>query len=433
MKKYNNYQAILLFINIILLFKFTISSSSNTILGNSILRDDNYSILKGERIAILSNPTGIFQDTFTHIVDDMNSKSKKLDFDLIMILGPEHGFRGDQQAETGDPLYYKDNVTGLPVISAYYLTPSNITNILDVSNITAIVVDIQDVGTRLYTFIWTMYQVMLAASNAKHNIRIIVCDRPNPLGGIIVDGPMLDMNYVSGYGRANIPFLHGMTIGELSLYFNTLFDKPLISGIEIIKMKNWNRSMLFKDTNLPWIPPSPNLPTPFSAQAYGATVFIEATTVSEGRGTTTPFTLFGAPFIDTTQLALKLNNAFHCLSNYACFRSAYYDPTFAKYNGTVVPGVQFLEGRSGEVYFGDFKSATIILSILKELSIPSSSFVWDGSWFGHNGTELIDEYAGTNMYRIMLDEHKSVDEILLYFKPDRDLFISNTRSKFLLY
>jgi uncharacterized protein YbbC (DUF1343 family) len=330
MTKCNN-KLIVLFINILILIQCI--SSSNTILGNSILRDDNYSILKGERIAILSNPTGIFQDSFTHIVDDMNSKSNQLDFDLVLILGPEHGFRGDQQAESGDPLYYKDNATGLPVISAYYLTPSNITNVLDVSNITAIVVDIQDVGTRLYTFIWTMYQVMLAASNSNHNIRIIVCDRPNPLGGIIVDGPMMDMDYSSGYAYANIPFLHGMTIGELSIYFNSLFDKPLVSGIEVIKMKDWNRSMLFKDTNLPWISPSPNLPTPFSAQAYGATVFIEATTVSEGRGTTTPFTLFGAPFIDTTQLALRLNNAFQCLANNACFRSAYYDPTFAKYNG----------------------------------------------------------------------------------------------------
>lgn len=269
-----------------------------TILGNQILRDSNYKVLQNHRVAVLTNPTGVFADTMVHIVDEMNINP---DVNIICVFGPEHGFRGDKQAETGDELIYIDNSTKLPVYSAYNMNISQISQVLINMNITAIVVDMQDVGVRLYTFIWTMYNVMLAAKNTidnGHEVVFITCDRPNPLGGLIVDGPMLNMSCCSsGYGEFPITHVHGMTIGELTMLFNTEVGLPP-QNIQVIKMLHWNRAMTWKDTSLDWIPPSPNLPSPLSSTAYGATVFLEATTVSEGRGTTTPFEMFGAPFLD---------------------------------------------------------------------------------------------------------------------------------------
>jgi uncharacterized protein YbbC (DUF1343 family) len=245
-------------------------------------------------------------DNMNLIVDEM-TQDKRLN--VVAVLSPEHGFRGDKQAETGDPLFYIDKPTGLPVFSAYNMTTEQLALVLKDMNIEAVLVDMQDVGVRLYTFVWTMYEVMEATSilhhrNASSNLRIVITDRPNPLGGELVDGPLVNMSCCSsGYGRLPIPFLHGMTIGELGLLFNCALKIPA-ENVIVIKAQNWERSMVWTSfqqadsTFPPWIPPSPNLPTVMSAHTYGATVFLEATTAAEGRGTTTPFTMFGAPFLD---------------------------------------------------------------------------------------------------------------------------------------
>lgn len=228
---------------------------------------------------------------------------KEETLDIVAIFGPEHGFRGEKQAETGDNLVYIDEQTKLPVFSAYNMNPDQISTVLETMNITAVLVDMQDVGVRLYTFIWTMYDVMVACGrdNIYGKVSLIVCDRPNPLGGLLVNGPMLNMSCCrSGYGEYPIPHIHGLTIAELAVLFNTSPEINLPSqNIIPIKMNKWQRHMLWKDTELAWIPPSPNIPTPQTAMAYGATVFLEATTISEGRGTTTPFEIFGAPFLDS--------------------------------------------------------------------------------------------------------------------------------------
>lgn len=247
-------------------------------------------------------------DSMNLIVDEMAQDSR---LNVVAVLSPEHGFRGDKQAETGDPLFYIDKPTGLPVFSAYNMTTQQLTLVLKDMNIEAIVVDMQDVGVRLYTFVWTMYEVMDAVSilhkaNSSSDIRVVITDRPNPLGGELVDGPLVNMTCCSsGYGRLPIPFLHGMTIGELGLLFNGVLGIPT-ENVIVVKAQNWERSMVWTTFGEagsapvfpPWIPPSPNLPTVMSAHTYGATVFLEATTAAEGRGTTTPFTMFGAPFLD---------------------------------------------------------------------------------------------------------------------------------------
>jgi uncharacterized protein YbbC (DUF1343 family) len=199
---------------------------------------------------------------------------------------------------------YIDSVTGLPVYSAYSLSAENITRVIVAYNITAIVVDMQDVGVRLYTFIWTMLKVMQAAAGSSSGIRFIICDRPNPLGGLLVDGPLLNVSCCSsGYGLAPITHIHGMTIGELALFFNAEgLISPSLSRLEVLPVVGWVRSMSWGETGLQWVPPSPNIPTPASAVAYAGSVFLEATTISEGRGTTTPFQMFGAPFLDAQVL-----------------------------------------------------------------------------------------------------------------------------------
>jgi uncharacterized protein YbbC (DUF1343 family) len=446
------------------------STLSKVIVGVDILKNSDYSILKGSTLAALTNPTSLLND-FTHIVDDLAVNQPK---EMKLILGPEHGFRGNLQAETGDPDYYVDEYTNLPVISAYSLSTEELTAALKQYQIDTVLIDMQDVGVRLYTYIWTMFKVMNALSavgNQDHTVgkasispRLIIADRPNPNGGLLVDGPMLNMSFSSGYGRVPIPFLHGMTIGELAIYFNSFLENPFATeNIQIIKMENWKRSMTFYETGLSWIPPSPNLPTIFSALSYPATVFLEATTLSEGRGTCTPFTIFGAPFYSAHSLANSLNALFpdcHAssssfssssdssgsvsapVSSPSCFRAAYYQPTFQKYNNTMIEGVQYLEkvqwihassSSASSFVLRNFSSAVSLLIKLKELADPKDSFQWDGSWFGHPGTELMDQYAGTDQLRIMIDSGYSTEEIVNYFAPETDKFNQEVRSKYLLY
>jgi uncharacterized protein YbbC (DUF1343 family) len=224
--------------------------------------------ITGHRIAILTNPTGVFVDSMEHIVDVMAAEQF---LDVVAVFGPEHGFRGEKQAETGDEIMYIDEATQLPVFSAYNMDPPEITQVLIDMNITMVLVDMQDVGVRLYTFIWTMYDVMTAAASPTLNsaVSFVITDRPNPLGGLLVDGPLLNMSCcASGYGLYPITHIHGLTIAELALLFNKAVHLPA-ANIITIPMRNWRRHMTWTETGLPWIPPSPNVPTPHTAVAYG--------------------------------------------------------------------------------------------------------------------------------------------------------------------
>jgi beta-N-acetylhexosaminidase len=291
----------------------------------------------------------------------------------------------------------------------------------------AILVDLQDVGVRLYTFIWTMFTTMQAASIL--GARFVVADRPNPLGGLKVDGPILNMTCcASGYGRAPITHIHGLTIGELALFFNHYLEDT-VPDLVIVKAVGWQRSMTWDETGLEWILPSPNLPTFQSSLAYGATVFIEATTVAEGRGTTTPFTLFGAPFFNATSLALALNKEVDSptFASRPSFRAAYFDPSFSKFNGTDCAGVQWVRKVAPS-----FETALSILVTLRKMAVPLSSFSWDGSWFGHPGNELIDDYMGTPRVRELINGGFSARAISIAFSKDASDF-STARKPFLLY
>lgn len=401
-------------------------------IGSEVLRSSGWSDLIGHRTAVLSHPAGVFPDDLQHIVDILNgAEPRAAGVDVVAALAPEHGFRGDHQAEAGDPDRYIDVDTGLPVLSVYRKNADEICYAIRSVNATTVLVDIQDVGTRLYTFVWTLFDVMaaVAADDKSCGVqRFVVLDRPNPLGGRVVEGPLLNTSCCgSRYGRAAVPHRHGMTVGELASLFAQRELRSFGAALRVVKMEGWRRDMSWDETGLPWVPPSPNLPTARSTLAYSATVFIEATTVTEGRGTTTPFELFGAPFYRAPSLAAKLNKALDC-GDVACFRAAFFTPTFFKYNGSVVPAVQWVRlPTSGET----FPAAVRILLALRELA-HEGDFRWDGSWFGTAGSRLLDLYAGTPELRVLIDENATAESITARFGKDSALFVKE-RTPYLRY
>eukprot|EP00940_MAST-03C_sp_MAST-3C-sp2_P001937 g1937.t1 len=429
------------FVFIAAFFLPTIRCAFNTRPGAQVLRDRNWDLLRGERVAVLTNPSGILPDTLEHIVDVFFQE----EIDVVGILAPEHGFRGDRQAETGDKDVYTDSFTGFPVYSVYRKEATYIHELLEKHEVSTIVVDIQDTGTRLYTFVWTMFDVIEAASP---DVSVIVLDRPNPLGGVIVEGPLLNMSFASRYGKYPIPHRHGCTVGELALMFAAA-DPSSMSNVKVVAMEHWKREYGWENTGLPFVPPSPNLPTPGSVAHYVATVFLEATTVSEGRGTNVPFSAFGAPWLsngtlrgqNAKVLTDKLNqNAIACSSTTAaraCFRTNFYIPTFQKFNGTVVGGVHWMDDDAAGNIASAHVFARAMQILLEVMRVSDVHFEWDGSWFGTPGHRLMDLYAGTSRLREALDKARFRNsstgrDIANMFCDEAETF-RDRRAAFLLY
>jgi uncharacterized protein YbbC (DUF1343 family) len=249
--------------------------------------------LRDKRLGLLCNPASV--DTkYRHARDLINAAYPGR---LTALFSPQHGFYAEKQdnmIESGDIV---DPALHIPVFSLYGKTRVPTPEMMD--GIDVLLVDLQDVGTRVYTFLSTLsYCMEQAASTGR---QVMVLDRPNPVGGIRVEGNCLSPDLRSFVGRYPVPMRHGMTIGEYAQFINTEFE--IGCRLEIIPMKGWRRRMYFTDTGLPWIPPSPNLPTPASAVVYPGQVIWEGTSISEGRGTTLPFEMFGAPFLDTDKIA----------------------------------------------------------------------------------------------------------------------------------
>ena len=250
----------------------------------------------GKRLGLLSNPASI-DGELSHARDliDIHFPGQ-----LKALYSPQHGFFAEKQDNMVESEDITDPILKIPVFSLYGHTRKPKKEILDFIDI--LIIDLQDAGTRVYTFMYTMSYCLEAAKNL--NKKVIVLDRPNPINCIMVEGNCLSTDYTSFVGRYPIPMRHGLTIGELALLFNNHFS--IGCDLEIIQMENWNRAMFFTHTSLPWIPPSPNLPTPVSAMVYPGQVLWEGTNISEGRGTTQPFELFGAPFINTENVLSTL-------------------------------------------------------------------------------------------------------------------------------
>ena len=294
--------------------------------GLEILMGQKRALLAGKRVGLITNPTGVTLKLESAI--DLMARAR--DFKLAALFGPEHGVRGDAQAGAA----VADNVdarTGLPAFSLYGTTRKPTPAML--AGLDVLVFDIQDIGARFYTYPWTLALVMQAAREA--GIGVIVADRPNPIGGIRVEGPVLDSAFASFVGAYPIPIRHGMTLGELALMMNT--DFSIGCNLNVVRCTNWRRTDNASQTGLPWVPPSPNMPTIDTAFIYPGTCLIEGTNLSEGRGTAKPFELIGAPFIDAQALADKLNQ--RNLPG-ARFRPAWFTPSFSKFQGQLCAGVQ---------------------------------------------------------------------------------------------
>ncbi|WP_250161091.1 exo-beta-N-acetylmuramidase NamZ family protein [Peribacillus frigoritolerans] len=375
--------------------------------GIEVLLKEEKNVLSGKKVGLITNPTGI-DSKLTSIVDLLHDDP---DIHLTALFGPEHGVRGDAQAGASVE-YYIDEKTGLPVYSLYGKTKKPTPEML--KDVEVLVFDIQDVGTRYYTYIYTMAYAMEAAK--ENDIPFIVLDRPNPQGGESVDGPVLEPEFSSFVGLYPIPLKHGMTVGELATLFNKEFK--IGADLKIIKMKGWKRDMDYDDTGLPFVLPSPNMPTVSTTFVYPATGLIEGTNVSEGRGTTKPFELIGAPYINGDELAGKLN-ALRLPG--VKFRAASFTPTFSKHAGKLSHGV--------EIYITDreqFKAVPTGLHIIKTIQ---DLYPGDFEFLAANNFNLL---IGNGWIMSRIKEGSTVNEILKEYQVKQDAF-KKVRKNYLLY
>jgi uncharacterized protein YbbC (DUF1343 family) len=282
--------------------------------------------LARRRIGLLTNQAGVLPD-LRHDLDAL----LEAEVGVVACFGPEHGFRGSAQAGFSEPTT-TDPSTGLPLYDTYGGGSSRFAEQLRSAGVEVLLADLQGVGVRFYTVVSTLYDAIEAAEGA--GVEVLVLDRPNPLGGTCVEGPVLGPAFASFVGRAPIPLRHGMTPGELALLFA---DRLGSSGVEVVRMAGWHRSMCFAATGLSWVPPSPNMPTPATATCYPGTCLLEGSNLSVGRGTTTPFEVFGAPWVDG-RLAAHLRD---CELAGVKVREAHFVPTFSTYSGQEVHGAQF--------------------------------------------------------------------------------------------
>ncbi|MFF9651584.1 exo-beta-N-acetylmuramidase NamZ domain-containing protein [Streptomyces sp. NPDC014622] len=376
--------------------------------GFDRLAADGYALLKGQKVGVVTNPTGITSDV-RHIVDVMHPDGR---VDLTAVFGPEHGFRGTAQAG-GSEGRYDDPATGLPVYDTYLKSGQPLADVFTASGVDTVVFDIQDAGARFYTYIWTLYDCMEAAALAGK--RFVVLDRPNPVTGRAALGPVLDPAFATFVGRREIAQAHGMTVAELALLFDREFlERPV--DLRIVKMSGWRRSDFFDTTGLPWVPPSPNMPTPETALVYAGTCLFEGTNLSEGRGTTRPFELLGAEGIDHRWAAAA--NALDLPG--VAFREAYFAPTFSKFQGKTVGGVQVhVHDRAA---FDPVRTGIGLLVTAKR--------TWSG--FEWRSDNWIDKLTGNTRVRTMIDAGADTDEVVGAWAADLAAFRA-VRKKYLQY
>jgi uncharacterized protein YbbC (DUF1343 family) len=354
--------------------------------------------LAGQRVGVISNPTGV-DGRYRHLVDLMHASGTT---GLAGVFGPEHGFRGSAQAG-GSEGTGVDARTGLTVYDAYGATQARWQEMYAQAAVETLVFDIQDAGARFYTYIWTMYDAMVAA--ARSGLRFVVLDRPNPVGGRAY-GPMMTTPFTSGVGKKEIVQQHGMSVGELARFFNGEF-LPAEAGravdLTVVACRGWQPRQTARDTGVPWVLPSPNMPTPDTALAYPGTCMFEGVaSISEGRGTTRPFELVGGPGLD-----------YHWgdrLSAYRLpgveFREAYFTPTFNKFTGELCAGVE-LKVTDPEAID---PVRTGVAMLVEARRYPS--FAWRVDSWDAERPYWIDKLTGSTRLREMVDAGATVDDVV---------------------
>jgi uncharacterized protein YbbC (DUF1343 family) len=381
--------------------------------GADLLAAQGWRSLAGHRVGVLTNPTGALRD-HTHIVDSMVAAGVA----PVAAFGPEHGFRGTAQAG-GSEGNYLDPRTGIPVYDAYGANATKLADMFARASVDTVVFDIADVGARFYTYIWSLYTAMRAAVTT--GAAFVVLDRPNPIGGS-ARGPMLNPAFSSGVGLKPIVQQHGMTIGELARFY----DAELLPGdtggarlthLDVVRLRGWRRDQLFERTGLPWRLPSPNIPTETTALVYPGTCLFEGTVFSEGRGTTRPFEIIGAPNLDW-RWAERLNEA---RLPGVRFREAYFSPTFNKWVNQVCGGVQL------HITDADAFEAirTAITMIVAAKQLYPTTFAW-------RPDNYIDKLSGSDRLRLMVDAGAGVDEVIGAWQQELAAF-RRQREPYLIY
>jgi len=373
--------------------------------------------IRGRKVGLLINPTSCTRD----INSSYPVLKEVLGKNLVCIFGPEHGFRGEAQDQAGIHDYCLPD--GTEVHSLYGYSSETLKPSKDVlSSIDLLIYDIQDIGTRYYTYVYTLSHCMEACCEA--GIEVMVLDRPNPINGATVEGNLLEQEFASFVGRFSIAVRHGLTVGELASMFKDEFG--IDCELAIVKVRGWKREMWFDNTGLPWISPSPNMPTLDTATVYPGMCLLEGTNISEGRGTTRPFEVFGAPWIDAEKFAAELNS----LGLGGCkFRPCYFIPTFNKYKGQVCGGAQ-LHVIDRE-RFRPFATGIAVISTARKMY--PDSFRWKrGAYEFEHRRLAFDLLCGTDRIREMIESEASIDEIERSYRSDEQEF-SELRKPYLLY
>ena len=372
--------------------------------------------LAGARVGLVAHPASVNRG-LQHAVNIFRWSKK---FRLSAIFGPQHGIHGQTQDNMVEWEGFQDPASGLPVYSLYGKVRKPTHSMLE--HCDAVAIDLQDVGSRYYTFIWTMDHCLQACREAGKTV--VVLDRPNPLGGRLVEGPMLDPEYASFVGLKPLPVRHGMTIAEIGTYLHQVFYPDL--DFRVIPMRGWKRTMWFEDTMLPWIIPSPNMPTPDTALVYPGMCLFEGTNISEGRGTTRPFEIFGAPFIHSQTIVNALKE--FRLPGVA-FRPLSFQPTFQKHAGLACGGAQIHVTDRGK--FRPFKTGVAILKAIRD-AWPRE-FKWKEPPYEYEDVKLpIDILSGTNRLRRDIEAGKDLREMEAWWKEEAKTF-EKIRKKFLIY
>jgi uncharacterized protein YbbC (DUF1343 family) len=369
--------------------------------GLEVLLERRGRLLRGRRVALLAHQASIdrhHEHAVTRLADLAGTR-------LVRLFAPEHGLWGAAQ-DHATIQAARDPATRLPVLSLYGERRAPSPAML--RGLDVLVVDLQDVGSRYYTFVWTMALAMGACARA--GVSVVVLDRPNPLGGTIVEGNMPDPQFASFVGLYPLPVRHGMTIGELAAYLNRQHD--LGCQLTVVPMRGWRRPMLWEDTELPWVAPSPNMPTPDTARVYPGGCLIEGSNLSEGRGTTRPFEWVGAPYLDAHRYAAHLN-AWRLPG--VRFRPARFTPTFHKWAGRLCGGIQVHVTDAGR--FPAFLAGLALLASARRLA--PRQFAWRRPPYEFERRRLpIDILCGTDATRRALERGEALASIARRWRPD---------------
>ena len=388
---------------------------ASTLTGLDRIQKD-FSPLKGMRIGLLVNTASVDR-ALQHAIDIF---AKAAGLTLAALFGPQHGIWAETQDNMVEWEGSRDKRTGLPTYSLYGQTRAPLPEMLE--NIDCLVIDLTDVGARYYTFGWTMLLCLQACKDA--DTPCFVLDRPNPINGVMVEGHLLDPDYSSFVGLHPIPLRHGMTMGELARFYNEV--RAIHADLTVIPMEGWRREMWFDDTGLPWIMPSPNMPTLDTAIVYPGMCLLEGTMFSEGRGTTRPFEIFGNPFVDPYVLVEALEK--ERLAGVR-FRPLNFIPTFQKHQGSLCGGAQ--------IHVTDrtvFRPALTGVAVIRALcQLNSEKFGWKPPPYEYEEEKLpIDILAGSDKLRLQIEQGISLKDVAQSWEADEQKFLE-LRRPYLLY